>query len=703
MILPWDRRAIPTLKNPLGADQRRLLFFAAFLKEIAARAIAPLRSCIQVGNHANLWDSLAASFAVIELVSGGAFVLKSSAMKISDHIQGILATLPTKPGCYIMKNAEGKIIYVGKAVNLKNRVRSYFHADASHDNKTRRLVRDIVDLEWIVVGSELEALILEMNLIKRHRPHYNIRLKDDKRYPYVKVHWSDAYPTVTITRQMAEDGARYFGPYTSTWAVHQTLDVLRRIFPYLSCDREITGQDTRACLYYDIKMCIAPCIGAVNQAQYRQMIADLMDFLAGHSEGIVLRLQTEMEKAAEELRFEKAAALRDQLRAMQTIVERQKVVFASDYLDSDVLAMARSDGEACVQIFFIRGGKLIGREYFILEGTEDTSDPEVMSQFIQQFYAEAASVPEQVMLPQQIDEAQIVSQWLRSRRGGQKVEMFVPKDGQPHDLVQMAAENAADTLGALRAQWQADSHRQETALAELQTALNLSAPPNRIECYDVSHTQGVATVGAMVVFEQGVPAKKLYRKFNIDSTSIGAPDDFASMEEMLTRRFKRWQAAQETATQAPGGKKDESFSFLPDLIIIDGGKGQLGRAVKVLEDAGLADKVPVVGLAKQEEEIFFPNRANSLKLPRHSQGFYLVQRIRDEAHRFGITAHRKRRSKIGLASQLDSIPGIGPARRKSLLKHFGSMDKIREASLEELTAAPGMNKSTAESVKAHLE
>ena len=631
-------------------------------------------------------------------------MLKFPIMEISAHLQGILATLPTKPGCYIMKNTAGKIIYVGKAINLKNRVRSYFHADSSHDNKTRRLVRDIVDLEWIVVGSELEALILEMNLIKRHRPHYNIRLKDDKRYPYIKVHWNDPFPTVSVTRQMVEDGSRYFGPYTSAWAVYQTLDILRRIFPYLTCDREITGHDSRACLYYDIKLCTAPCIAAVTQAQYRQMISDLMDFLSGHSDGIVARLQAEMDKAAEDLRFEKAAAVRDQLKAMQSIIERQKVVFAADYLDSDVLAMARSDGEACVQIFFIRGGKLIGREYFILEGTEDTPDPEVMSQFIQQFYAEAANVPDQVMLPQQIDEAQIVSQWLRSRRGGKKFEMFVPKDGQPRELIQMAAENAAETLGALRTQWQADAHKQETALAELQSALNLSAPPNRIECYDVSHTQGVATVGAMIVFEQGVPAKKLYRKFNIDSTSIGAPDDFASMEEMLTRRFKRWQAYVESAAApVPGQKSDESFTFLPDLIIIDGGKGQLGRAVKVLEAFGLFERVPVVGLAKQEEEIFFPHRSNSLKLPRHSQGLYLVQRIRDEAHRFGITAHRKRRSKIGLASQLDSIPGIGPTRRKSLLKHFGSMDKIREASLEDLANAPGMNKSAAESIKAHIE
>jgi excinuclease ABC subunit C len=560
-------------------------------------------------------------------------------------------------------------------------------------------VREIADIEWILVGSELEALILEMNLIKKHRPKYNVRLKDDKRYPYIKIHWADPFPKVTVTRQMVDDGSRYFGPYTSAWAVYQTLDVLRRIFPYLTCDRVITGKDERACLYYDIKLCTAPCIGAVNQIQYRQMISDLMDFLSGHSEGIVARIEKEMQQASEEMRFERAAALRDQLKAIQSIIERQKIVFATDYLDSDVLAMARSNGEACVQIFFIRGGKLIGREYFILEGTEDAADSEVMEQFVMQFYTEAATIPQQVMLPQEIEEARIISQWLRSRRGGEKVEFFVPKEGQPHELVQMAAENATETLQALRAQWQSDTHRQEQALAELQQALNLPEPPNRIECYDVSNTQGTAIVGAMVVFSQGVPDKKLYRRFNIESV-VGAPDDFASMEEMLTRRFRRWRAGQETEAE-PGSKPDASFAFLPDLIIIDGGKGQLGRAVSVLEKYGLLTKIPIVGLAKQQEEIFFPHKSQSLMLPRHSQALYLVQRIRDEAHRYGITAHRKKRQKLGMASQLDSIPGIGPSRRKALLKHFGSVDKIREASMDELKAVVPEN--AAQSIKAHLE
>ncbi len=619
--------------------------------------------------------------------------------EIPSKVQGILATIPAKPGCYLMKNAQATIIYVGKAVSLKNRVRSYFHADTTQDAKTRRLVREIADIEWILVGSELEALILEMNLIKKHRPKYNIRLKDDKRYPYIKVHWGEAFPKVTVTRQMIEDGSRYFGPYTSAWAVYQTLDALRRIFPYLSCDRVITGQDKRACLYHDIKLCTAPCIGAIDQAGYRQMISDLMAFLEGHSEDIVSRLQTAMQRASEEMRFEKAGALRDQLKAVQTIIERQKIVFPADYLDSDVLAMARSDGEACVQVFFIRNGKLIGREYFVLEGTEDAADADVMTQFVKQFYTEAATIPRQVMLPQEIEEARIISQWMRSRRGADKVDFVVPKDGQPQQLVQMAAENASETLAALRAQWQADTHKQEQALAELQSALRLPEPPNRIECYDVSNTQGTAIVGAMVVFEQGVASKRLYRKFNIESV-VGAPDDFASMEEMLSRRFRRWQAAQDAAGQ-PGYKPDASFSFLPDLVIVDGGKGQLGRVTGVLERFGLSGKVPVVGLAKQHEEIFFPRKTDPLVLPRHSPALYLLQRIRDEAHRYGITAHRQKRTKLGLASQLEAIKGIGPARRKALLMHFGSMDKIRRASVEELVAVVPEN--TALAIKAQLE
>ncbi|NLG98243.1 MAG: excinuclease ABC subunit UvrC [Chloroflexi bacterium] len=618
---------------------------------------------------------------------------------VSDHLQGILDTLPTRPGCYLMKDANGVIIYVGKAINLRNRVRSYFHSSHDQDLKTRQLVRNIADIEWIVVDSELEALILEMNLIKKHRPRYNIRLKDDKRYPYIKVHWADPYPKVTVTRQMVKDGSRYFGPYTSVWAVHQTLDVLRRIFPYLTCDREITGKDQRACLYYDIKLCSGPCIGAVDQIRYRQMIDKLCQFLEGKTEAVVKSLQEEMERAAEELNFERAATIRDQIQAIDRVVERQRVI-SPDRIDSDVVAMARADGEACVQIFFIRGGKLIGREYFILEGTEDESDREVVSEFLKQFYSEAAQVPPQVLLPNDIEEVRIIQQWLHSRRGGQRVELVVPKSGSSgEELVRMAAENAVETLSALRAQWEADTNKQSVALAELQQALDLDGPPNRIECYDISNTQGTASVGSMVVFEQGVPAKRLYRRFNIQS--VEGPNDFESMEEVLTRRFKRWVASQEERTKV-GQKVDEAFAVLPDLLIVDGGKGQLGRAVAVLERFDLIGRVPVAGLAKQQEELFLPDREHSLMLPRNSQGLYLLQRIRDEAHRFAITAHRNRRAKIGLASILDAVPGIGPVKRRRLLAHFGSIDAIRQASIEDLTAVRGISVADAEALKSQL-
>lgn len=499
-----------------------------------------------------------------------------------------------------MKDSQGKVIYIGKAVNLRSRVRSYFHSSAQNDLKTMTLVANIDDIEWIVVASELEALILEMNLIKKHRPHFNVRLKDDKGYPYIKVHWADPFPKVTVTRKMLDDGSKYFGPYTSVWAVHKTLDVLRHVFPYLTCDRDITGEDKRACLYYDIKLCNAPCIGMVDQITYRQMISDLCDFLNGRTETIVSRLGQQMESASNEMHFEKAAGIRDQLRAIENIVTRQKVV-SDKYVDSDVLAMARSDREACVQVFFIRCGKLIGREYFMMENTEGSADADVMSEFLKQFYDQAASVPAQVLLPEEVDEAKVITEWLSQRRGGKKVEIKIPRRGQKRELIQMAAENAAETLSSLQAQWQADKHRQTEALADLQEALDLKTPPQRIEGYDISNTQGTAAVGSMVVFERGVPNKKHYRRFNI--RSVSGPDDFASMAEVLTRRLRRWLSAQ-GEQQKPGRKVDASFATLPDVIIVDGGKGQLSRAAAVLEAFDLLEEVRLAALAKQSEELF---------------------------------------------------------------------------------------------------
>ncbi|MCJ7658808.1 MAG: excinuclease ABC subunit UvrC, partial [Anaerolineales bacterium] len=591
------------------------------------------------------------------------------------------------------------VIYVGKAINLRSRVRSYFHASVKHGSKTNQMVRRISDIEWIIVDSELEALILENNLIKKHRPQFNVRLKDDKTYPYIKVHWADRFPKVTVTRRMVLDGSRYFGPYTSVWAVHQTMGVLRRIFPYLTCDREITGEDKRACLYHDIKLCRAPCIGAIEHDQYRQMIDDLCSFLDGRTEKIVARMRLEMENAAEGLRFERAATLRDQITAIETIVERQKVV-SSEYIDSDVLALARSYGDACVQVFFIRGGKLIGRDYFLLEGALETSDSDVMAEFMKQFYDKAPKVPSQVLLPHEVEEARIIRQWLRQKHAGQKIEILVPRRGKKRDLVLMAEENAVETLNSLQARWQADRHRQEQALSELQEALALSEPLNRIECYDISNTQGTAAVGSMVVFEGGVPKKKLYRRFNI--RSVVGPDDFASMEEVLTRRFNRWLAAKEMEGE-PGYKPNHAFALLPDLLIVDGGKGQLGRAVEVLERFDLSAIVPAVGLAKQNEEIFLPGKPRPILLPSKSQGLYLLQRVRDEAHRFAISSHRKRRTKEGLASRLEAIPGIGPAKRKALLNHFGSIEKIEKATIAELSAVQGITLNLANAIKDHLE
>ena len=620
-------------------------------------------------------------------------------MTVSEKIKGILATLPDKPGCYLMKDEDGTIIYVGKAINLKNRVRSYFQQSSDHTYKTRQMVRKIRDIEWIVVASELEALILEMNLIKLHRPFYNVRLKDDKRYPYIKVHWADPFPKLSVTRNMINDGSRYFGPYTSVWAVHQTLDILRKIFPYLTCAREITGRDERACLYYDIKLCSAPCIGAVNKEEYRQMIDDLCRFLEGRTDPITNRLKESMAKASDNLDYEKAAVYRDQIQAIEKVVERQKII-SDDRQDSDVIAMARSKGEACVQVFFIRSGKLIGREYFILEGTEAEENSEILEEFIKQFYSQAAHIPNKVMLPEEVEEARIIKEWLNTRRGGEKVQLTVPKRGQGKELVQMAAVNARETLKSLEIRWKADKDRQHQALSEIQAVLGMSEPPNRIECYDISNTQGTASVGSMVVFEQGIPAKKNYRRFNI--RTVNQPNDFASMREVLKRRFSRYITEQQEKDQ-PGYKPDLGFSMLPDLLIVDGGKGQLRQAIDVIEEFGLQGQFAIVGQAKQEEELFLPGRSDSVRLDDHSQGFYLVQRIRDEAHRFAITAHRNQRGKIGLVSRLDAIPGVGPARRKELINRFGSIDGILAASIEEISQIKGVSAEMAQAIKTQLE
>jgi excinuclease ABC subunit C len=622
----------------------------------------------------------------------------------SEHIENILASLPMKPGCYLMKDETGKIIYVGKAKRLRNRVRSYFNSSAEGNPKTLRLREHIVDIEIIVTETEVQALITEETLIKQHQPFYNINLKDDKRYPYIKINWQDPFPRVETTRRVIKDGSRYFGPYAAMWAVQNTLRTLRRAFPYLTCDRVITGKDPRPCLFYDIKLCNAPCIGAVNQEQYREMISELMDVLMGRSEGVVARLNREMADAAENLQFERAALIRDQLKAIEYITQRHKAV-NPQMTDHDVIALARDKNDACVQILFIRNGKLIGSDSRMLSGAEGEPDAEVISQFITQFYADAPDVPRELILPQEIEEARIIEQWLRDKRSGQKVEITVPKRGNKVDLVKMAQENAGEALRMIREQWEADTHKQEEALAALQEALNLPTVPNRIECYDISTNQGAATVASRVMFVQGAPKKSEYRKFNIRTISHEGPDDFQSMREALTRRFNRWKTALEDPVEAAPGKedRDETWRLLPDLLLIDGGKGQLGVAVEVLKEFGLYEVVPVVSLAKQFEELYRPNDPAPLILDRRSPALYLVQRIRDEAHRFAITSHRAKRAKLGMVSQLETVPGIGPKKRKALLKAFeNSIDAIRAASVDDLMAVPGITQQNAMAIKENL-
>ncbi|MBE0690243.1 MAG: excinuclease ABC subunit UvrC, partial [Anaerolineae bacterium] len=545
-----------------------------------------------------------------------------------------------------------------------------FNASAESSLKTLKLREEIVHIDFIVEENEIRALILEETLIKRHRPRFNISLKDDKRYPYIRVTWQAAFPKVETTRRIERDGSRYFGPYVAMWAVQNTLQTLRKAFPYLTCDRDINGKDARACLFHDIKLCNAPCIGAVNQAQYRAMIQELMDVLSGKSEPVVQRLTYEMDEASAALDFERAAAVRDQLRAIDYITQKHKAVSPA-FANQDVIALARENNDTCVQILFIRNGKLIGSDSRMLDATEGESDEEVLAQFVKRFYSESVDIPKELVLPQNIEETRIIERWLRDRRSGEKVSITVPQRGDKRKLVDIAAENAQEALHMIRARWEADSHKQETALNELQEALNLSSPPNRIECYDISTTQGTAIVASRVVFVQGVPRKNEYRRYNIRTVSHRGSDDYQSMREALTRRFTRWKQSQdeEVLPLPPGAKedRDETWRLLPDLLMVDGGKGQLNVAVDVLSEFDLLERVPVVSLAKQFEELYRPGNPNPLVLPRRSNALYLVQRVRDEAHRFAITSHRQQRQKLGMVSRLEAVPGIGPSKRKALL------------------------------------
>ena len=592
---------------------------------------------------------------------------------MTDIVAEKLQLLPDSPGVYIMKDAQGKIIYVGKAVILKNRVRQYFQSNKNHSPKVRAMVAKIADFETILTGSEVEALILECNLIKKHRPRYNISLKDDKTYPYVKVSLAEDYPRVMITRRVLKDGSRYFGPYTNVGAVHESLKLLRRLFPMRTCKHMDVD---RPCLEYHIKRCIAPCTGQVDQAEYDAMVRSVCLFLEGRTETVEKELEERMNQAAAELKFELAARLRDQLKAVRRVAEKQNIVTGSG--DQDAIGMARSELGVCVQIFFIRAGKMIGREHFLLGGSEEEADEAVLTAFLKQYYHRAAFVPREVLLPYALAEQAVIEEWLTERKQA-KVVLACPQRGTKRDIVQMAANNAAKYLSDEAARLKEANAQTEGAVAELGSYLGLKKQPYRMECFDISHIQGSETVASMVVFEGGIPKKSDYRRFKIRSTE-GKPDDFLSMREVTTRRYGR-----------------EEVENMPDLIIIDGGKGQLSSALAMIRGAGHFD-VPVVGLAKQFEYIFVEGSSDPVILPRHSQALYLVQRIRDEAHRFAITYHRKLRGKRNLVSVLDHVDGIGPTRRKALWAYFGSLAKIKAASVEELAMVEGMNHPAAQAV-----
>jgi len=614
--------------------------------------------------------------------------------------------LPSRPGVYIFRDASGGVVYVGKAAALRNRVRSYFGSPHSLEPKTRRLVERIAEMEYVVTASAQEALILEASLVKRHQPFFNVRLKDDKHYPYLKIDLSEAWPRVEITRRVADDGARYFGPYASAGSVRRTLDLVKKLFPWRSCTKTITGKDPRPCLDYYIQRCIGPCASLCSKEEYDEVVRQVILFLEGRSEEVTRGLRRSMDEAADTLQFERAARLRDQVRAIERTTERQ-VMEVVERVDMDVFGLAREGAEAGVEVFFVRGGNVIGRDTFALDGAADEPDAVVLAGFLGQFYQSAAYVPRRVLLPFDVADQPLIQEWLSQRRGS-KVAVLAPRRGQKRALVQAAMDNARESLQAARAKWLADSGKAREALDQLQDEMNLPSLPQRIECYDISNIQGTSAVGSMVVFIEGRARPPEYRRFRIKS--VAGANDFAMLQEVLRRRFGKTAEALAAGGGDVGAVRepplqdtsaDESFAAVPDLVIVDGGKGQVSAAHDVMRNMGVG-QIPLAGLAKRFEELYVKDVSEPIVLPRTSQALYLVQRIRDEAHRFAITYHRKVRAKAGMRSALDTIPGVGPKRKKALLRKFGSVKGIREAEVGEIAATPGFTRSLAEKVLAGL-
>lgn len=620
-------------------------------------------------------------------------MLQKFAVCITMKLTEKLKWLPDSPGVYLMKNGAGEIIYVGKAVSLKNRVRSYFQSSRNHGPKVLSMVSQISDFEYILTDSEVEALILECNMIKQHRPRYNVRLVDDKNYPYLKVTVDEKFPRVFMTRRVIRDGGRYYGPYTDVGALKETLGILKKVFPLRSCKQKTFESQGRPCLNFHIGRCLAPCAGNVDREFYLDMITNICMFLEGRTDSLVRNLILKMEDASESFNFERAAALRDQIKAVEKVTEKQKIV-SPDLTDQDVVAIAREGEAAGVVVLVIRGGKLIGREQFFIDETVEMGNSEVLNAFIKQYYIQVEHIPKEILLGIDISEAGVISAWLTQKRGG-RVQVKVPKRGEKLKLLEMAAKNAAEELALHRANEERARLKIQGALLGLKEHLDLDSLPRRIECYDISNTQGTESVGSMVVFVEGKPQNDQYRKFKIKT--VEGPNDFASMQEVIRRRFGRAQRENEAIEQGKLDRAKAKFAALPSLIIIDGGKGQLSAAREVMSEFGFSH-VNTFGLAKEHEHLFTEGNPDPIILPRNSESLHLIQRIRDEAHRFAITYHRKLRGKSSLKSVLDDIPGVGPKRRKALAKHFGSMNKVRNASIKELMEVPGITKVVAEAV-----
>ena len=585
-------------------------------------------------------------------------------------------------------------MYVGKASVLRNRLKQYFGSTTNLPNKIRRMLGHLHDFEYIVTDSPAAALILENTLIKRYKPRYNARLKDDKTYPYLKIDLSEEFPRVYITRKVLKDGARYFGPFATAGTVRKTMDLVKRLFPYRSCTKNITGKDARPCLEYYINRCVAPCTGAASKEDYAKVIGQVVMFMDGETSAVTDDLKTNMDQASEDLEFERAAVLRDRIKAVEKVAEEQRItVDANPISDMDVIAMAQGNNESWVEVFFIRKGKLIGRDHFFMEGTKEDSVELVLGQFIKQFYQTAALVvPPRIVVQKMPEDEETITEWLRQVRGG-TVRLVCPQRGIHKQLVQTVASNARQGLAQHRITWMGDADIIQQAMSDLEEELSLPLPLQRMECYDISHIQGSNTVASMVVFEDGKPKPAHYRRFKMKT--VEGVDDFESIREVLRRRFKRLAAARAAEQRGEGeGLRVDSFGVIPDLVLIDGGKGQLSAALEVFLELGL-DDIPLASLAKENEELFVPHAPEPIVLPRDSQALYLVQRIRDEAHRFAITYHRNLRSKNSLKSPLDNVTGIGPKRKRMLLRRFGTLKGIKEATVDDLASVPGMTRSLA--------